>query len=957
MRSRQTPSRSTSSPYLPHTVRGANGIVDERDRGTAKATSGTGSVGRTSGKAKRHSLLPSFFKSASSPVRSPQASPRSGSRALEASGLKMATSSREDDVRRQQPVTPGKARDEPPHSIPLQSPNRSRSGSVKHSAPGVETDEPGDAEMQTSADTERGHLPSSENGSSDPGLEKEILLPLEPATVLAALTAINQPSVGESVKESEGDNGHESTTARDHEAPALTRVPSYPSQSRTAAAAAIESSSLGEEQRGVGLGLPELQVDGPSTPRKMRPRPASVIFSSPRADASESRADRGAEEDEAEEELTPRTSKRSKRLSMLEFLRTEPPSPQGQPPVASGKSLQAPKSAPLVPSTNSLYPQSSGASTPPVRGSLPSSAHGSAELLPGVQSGMSVKAGKQKQVDLDERAASRAASPLPGWNVSLSVQPLSDAVVMFGSSQTTAKYSLSGTVVLTIPRPRRTASTGHGRSRSTAASQTAPVTSSSHRHNASLSKVLPAGQVDSPAPSITLTESNGEAEHHEEIHVKSLTITFTGYSIYFDPAGRFSGLKLADVTQELLPEGAIIPVTFDPDSLNPLKYETEFDISIPGCLPPSVQTPFGATFYCLSSAARYFDSAEAAKGAALVTTPSGMLSFGQGVSIAPPLRSSSATSSLDHGDITPSDSAQQSGKGSGAEGKPKTKPTWLSKIQRSTRPDSASDSSSAERPHKQQQVKKRKTRPTPVTTDGSIIVESPIAAVIVQRCRDVVPVPVARMAHGEMEGIPTDPPPTPRGRRVPPRVSSNSDLSASRSAASQSGMPHPRQGNEEEEAMETLAAEVPPAMPTLDTDAHAPNRDALAPVGGNDAKRPVLYGRRSSLTDRAASNLPSNFETTRSGSSSSTTQPMRHFLHRPVLHPPAEAGCGDAGLPFMLTVSVPTHVHTSGTGTDALTFGIQVDLSNDAGWNKVRALGGLRLRHMELVCSQSERHR
>lgn len=90
---------------------------------------------------------------------------------------------------------------------------------------------------------------------------------------------------------------------------------------------------------------------------------------------------------------------------------------------------------------------------------------------------------------------------------------------------------------------------------------------------------------------------------------------------------------------------------------------------------------------------------------------------------------------------------------------------------------------------------------------------------------------------------------------------------------------------------------------------------------------------------------------------------MRHFLHRPVLHPPVDSGIeiadcdSDGGLPFSLTLSLPSHVQVDGPNCDMLSFGVQIEVGRSAGWSKVRNLGGLRLRNMELVCLQVERHR
>ncbi|KAK0534897.1 hypothetical protein OC842_002501 [Tilletia horrida] len=96
--------------------------------------------------------------------------------------------------------------------------------------------------------------------------------------------------------------------------------------------------------------------------------------------------------------------------------------------------------------------------------------------------------------------------------------------------------------------------------------------------------------------------------------------------------------------------------------------------------------------------------------------------------------------------------------------------------------------------------------------------------------------------------------------------------------------------------------------------------------------------------------------TTTTTSSGGSGAPMRHFLHRPVLHAPAESNIEGDGLPFALTLSLPSHVHVEGANSDMLTFGLQIEVGRSPGWSRVRELGGLRLRDMELVCLQTERH-
>lgn len=78
-----------------------------------------------------------------------------------------------------------------------------------------------------------------------------------------------------------------------------------------------------------------------------------------------------------------------------------------------------------------------------------------------------------------------------------------------------------------------------------------------------------------------------------------------------------------------------------------------------------------------------------------------------------------------------------------------------------------------------------------------------------------------------------------------------------------------------------------------------------------------------------------------------------------MLHPPADGQISDAdgGLPFSLTLTLPSYVSVDGPGSEVLSFGVQIEVGRSAAWSKVRELGGLRLRDMELSCIQTERHR
>ncbi len=665
-----------------------------------------------------------------------------------------------------------------------------------------------------------------------------------------------------------------------------------------------------------------------------------------------------ASREEPLEEPRRREGKQRKRLSMLEFLGGDAPAESGDratsrtsSPRASldRRSLVSP--SPLLPSDKPNFARAPSPLHLPA-GSEPSTPSASLarepKPAPAVPSLVKNKAKQRESVAFIHPPSLAPATPPPSdnWSIDIAVKPLSDSVTMFGTTHTTTKYSLSGSVVLSISRVRRydlprvpspkPNADKHSRSQSTQVTRSPITPYPTHRVNASVSSsgggTPPPLPPKSSAPLVTVSEPPAESEDLA-IYISSLTVTFTGYSIYFDPSGRFAGLKLADITQQLLPEGASVPIKFDPTSQDPIRYEAEFDMAIPGCLPASLKCPFGATFYTLSSNMSYIEGDK--PGAASPTrsppnsaaTPMGM----------PAARTSSAVSfdiERDRADLV-----DAFGSTSDPRGRPKS--GWLGKISRQRSLRSSGPGSGASQGSTTDRAEARRPRPvrsqsgTVLSADGLVKLSSANSVIIIRRCRDVVPVPMARMAREDLVGIPTDPPPQSSRRGVPQRTSSIGDLAGqagTRAAATSERTPQSMQ----------VPSELNPAASsqTLRADGQR----------SSEPKPPVLFGRQSSLPDGlAAMGAPDARHEESSGPA-----PMRHFLHRPVLHPPIDVGGDSKGLPFILTVSVPTHVHSN---SDTLNFGIQADLGPHDGWATVRRLGGLRLRYMDLVCSQSERHR
>lgn len=83
--------------------------------------------------------------------------------------------------------------------------------------------------------------------------------------------------------------------------------------------------------------------------------------------------------------------------------------------------------------------------------------------------------------------------------------------------------------------------------------------------------------------------------------------------------------------------------------------------------------------------------------------------------------------------------------------------------------------------------------------------------------------------------------------------------------------------------------------------------------------------------------------------------PLRHFAHSQQLVLPDKLGGGK--LPLKITLSVPSHTHTTvhlDEGQPPLLFGVQIEL--DDAWQKANAIGGLRLRELEAMCVQMEKY-
>ncbi|KAI3488833.1 hypothetical protein L1887_47032 [Cichorium endivia] len=420
----------------------------------------------------------------------------------------------------------------------------------------------------------------------------------------------------------------------------------------------------------------------------------------------------------------PTTPRNERRMSMLDFLATDSPTHQAvQPAPASLSAEHLPASMPLMQASHQF---SLGASA---------SSSSSSSYAP--------SSSRHTKVDLCQ-------------NVSVSVEPLVDRLTMFGSMQSSSNYSLAGTVVVEVPK------------------------------------------LDVPRVSAAAAISpDGSVSDHPAIHVEALTVCFIGYSVYVDATGRYNAIKLAEISQELLqPQGCTCPVPLvehtdaSPSHLDApsptVKYETEFDLSIPGWLPASQRSRFGATFYCVQASATVQGRAVVSALAAFGRRPSD----GQSPSI-------NTATSLEAEQREPIVAAsaverKESVQSASATARPKSKGTWLNKrakqlqlrTSRKSSPSEADLTSTVAIGHRGSGSKdfvsasgesdplfsKTSEASNQTLPNGQHLLKSECISILVRRCRDVVPVPVARLARLAIAGE------VPSAQDAPPHSLSQSML-------------------------------------------------------------------------------------------------------------------------------------------------------------------------------------
>ncbi|WFD34926.1 hypothetical protein MCUN1_001772 [Malassezia cuniculi] len=188
-----------------------------------------------------------------------------------------------------------------------------------------------------------------------------------------------------------------------------------------------------------------------------------------------------------------------------------------------------------------------------------------------------------------------------------------------------------------------------------------------------------------------------------------------------------------------------------------------------------------------------------------------------------------------------------------------------------------------------------------VATVAGIRVDSAPRLIVIQRSRELVPIPVAQMAI--FNGAPV-PEVTELPSRNPFRASSNPFRAS----------PNPFVSEPESVAADETVTTQAAAPRRTSEDRHQADRERLA--------RRVL---------------------------------LRHFAHAQHLLLPESLGGGK--LPIKITLSVPSHTHTTihlDEDQPPLLFGVQIEL--DDSWTQARNVGGLRLRELEAMCVQMEKY-
>lgn len=507
--------------------------------------------------------------------------------------------------------------------------------------------------------------------------------------------------------------------------------------------------------------------------------------------------------------------------------------------------------------------------------------------------------------------------------VNLALQPLTDSVTMFGKTQTTTHYSLAGTAILTL------------------------------------------GSFHPSAPTLVELEQRGMG-----VHVKGIEVSFTGYSLYHDYVGRSTAIKLTEVKQQLLPlQGEHIPLS---DILYPtqaqanrhaatvecaptyrtlqdhsdkLQLEIQFDLAVPGCLPPSLRTAFGSTFYTLQAQVDFDISP-------LPTPIQHDVSVPNDTSFEPIDNATNWSALVSRTPASPTSvSAPNTPNGSRSKPFPPSSaassstviPSWKTA---DSAPLASHLSSSQHTTH-------------PATRDifkTKSPVSSPAMIILLHRCRDVVPAPMARVVHGYLVGIPMDPPDPPSARSG--GAHDPTEHAAPRAAlpADQSAYPNP-----------------------------VPHQMGLTPATGPEASHATTTYHTTGSNNAAQ---PAQQETAMARPATNAHSiSQRNFVQRFELQPPpdlvqaakekvreAQQLAAERGkevdqpkvdshyattLPVRLALSVPSHVHTRGNSLGSLRFSIQLNLGKVGIWAQkyLRRNGGLRLRSMELTCTQMEKHR
>lgn len=520
----------------------------------------------------------------------------------------------------------------------------------------------------------------------------------------------------------------------------------------------------------------------------------------------------------------------------------------------------------------------------------------------------------RNQEQKDSKREQHAEVPI----MDIRFQLASDEINMYGPTVTSSNYSLSGKVLVRLRNHLR---------QSTKPAQ-GPVQASSDQDKLMKSSqdrddghdFLPKIQTSNLFDAEDLLAFEGDPDRSadtplvkvRQIQLQSLSVTFTGYAQYGDPNGRFAALKLTQLTEELLPHGMTLQT---PATGHSEQYEMDFSLAIPGWLPASMLTRFASTFYSLEAKAKYSAIDDQHKH----SIPSTLIPPRRGsivpVADADPRTLDShmtAQESLPEENMYEDDGGNEFGKLSTPRSSSSTSvQTWLSKrAKRLSIKPVKSNSLPRSNPQAPPVDESMVQLPTPsklYASKGCIKAFSDPTVVIIRRCREVIPVPVARMAIIGVDGNPLD-------------VSQDSLQSESLRTEThhQPSTPPPAQNG------------VPPSL------------------SAQSMPQKFTY-------DPSSPSTPQRISSVRQSEPAPTTTtpriPVRQSAHR--LYLETSAGWR---LPVNLRLVTPSFLPLGLPRSEMLIVYAAIDINNLSTWREVNGKNNIRLQRIDISCRQEEKY-